>query len=171
VSKWGRRKDTNKAYPKGAAPISNKGKYYVIAPPTQMHQADRYMLAEKQINNWISKMPKEDNQEYVYHTTFSDLDSIKDKGLIINTEKTFEGYGVDKIYLAPDLDAVRYWSEMGFWRNYDKGNISEPKILRVKKTDVSGLSPSIRRDEITSGEIEPKHLEKWCPDTQRWERI
>ena len=80
-----------------------------------------YSDAEALITSWVQKMPQQDIQEYVYHTTFSDLGSIKRDGLVPFGGQTFPGYGKSVVYWSPDLNAARYWSEMGFWRMYDRG--------------------------------------------------
>ena len=43
-TKWGRRKDTNRAYPKGSVNITSKGKYDMIEPPTRNHP--RFIIDE-----------------------------------------------------------------------------------------------------------------------------
>ncbi len=128
----------------------------------------KYSDAETVIIDWVRKMPYQDDPEYIYHTTFSDLDPIRDRGLIPVGDKTFPGYGKFLVYWSPDLNTAKYWSEMGFWRMYDQGTITEPILLRGKRNDIPNLKTTVRKDELTSSSVPALVLEVWDSDNRTW---
>lgn len=145
---------------------SHKRKSKVVRP----HRLN-YSDAEAVIDIWVRNMPQQDNPEYIYHTTFSELGPIKREGLVPFGEQTFPGYGKSLIYWSPDLNAARYWSEMGFWRMYDRGTITEPTLLRARREGVPNLRTTIRKDELASSSIPPSALEFWDLQSHVWRKL
>lgn len=134
----------------------------------QLHS--KYSDAETVIIDWVRKMPYQDNPEYIYHTTFSDLGSIRDKGLIPVGDKTFPGYGKSLVYWSPNLSAAKYWSSMGFWRKYDQGTVIEPILLRAMRKKIPSLKVT-RKDELTSSHVPASVLEVWDSHDSVWRRL
>jgi len=131
----------------------------------------KYSDAETVIIDWVRKMPQRENEKYIYHTTFSDLDSIRYRGLIPVGGKIFPGYGESYVYWSPDLGAAKYWSEMGFWRMYDQGIITKPILLRAKRNNIPSLKTTVRKDELISSSVSASVLETWDTNNSVWREI
>jgi len=108
-NQWGRRKDTNRPYPKGSVPISNKVSGDIIPPPT----------LQKQVID--KEFAKEHFREVIYQYVPNDSDIIFFGGIV---DKPWPRKDVDVIVVVHDSD---WFDELPVqvFGNWEDGSIED----------------------------------------------
>ena len=125
-TKWGRRKDTNRPYPKGPVPISNRGEYDIVAPPTHQ-EIPTEKLSNDNADNISMEFYEEMKTNYPLVSKNDQWELYDDGagGMVFNT-RTMRGWcigeaGIDEGRLPPQ-DA---WYKLGLY--YDTSVV--PRVV------------------------------------------
>jgi hypothetical protein len=111
---------------------------------------------------------KEFGDKYLYHTSpFSNIEAIKDKGLLSNSGSLYKGYTTKEVALATNTAEARYFESLARVQEGVQFDREQPfMLLRVKVSNTNAVPYKWHVNEVRSGAVSPELLEIW--DGKKW---